>query len=1031
MWLLVPSRLLGAHLLGLAARHGVATNLHALTFTDLAARVLGGGWRSRPVPPVGERLVLRQAIREAVPDDGYFRRVREARRFPAALAQTLTELRTAGVRPEDLERAAVDAGPASTRKLRELASIVARVDAALGAAGLHHPTDALWAAAARAAGPPTLEEPRALLAYGFTDWNAAERTLVAAVATRVPTTGFVPIETDPPVEPAAGLLAWLETQGFRIENEPGPAPSGLRALAARLFRDPVPPGAGTSGLEIVAAPGEEREVREVARGLLRAAADGVPFEAAGILLRHPDAYRSVIRDVLGAARIPYTWGVPSRLGETRAGQSLRLLLGARRENFARATVLEFLAAAELRDGDDVPPAEWDRLSRAARIVEGAADWRRGLGWLGRQAEATAPRDGSPPDDGGASPEGRFPRAAIAALGRVIDTLLRSLARMPEVAPAATLARRLGRAFGRLCRRTPDATQVLAGLARVEALGALRTPVDLDEFADLVETLLDEPVEGEPESLGGRVLVSELRQALGLPFRMVAIPGLVEQGFPAPPRPDPILTDPERRRLHAQVPGGRPGLRLAAGQPAEERSAFCLAAAAADERLLLSYPRVDPHSGRARVPSFFLLRVAEAATGMAHDFTRLEDAFPAHVRVPLIPAPPRAVGQPLDRREWLLAQAVRARPAGAAGETACLALAPYAARGRAALRAREHGDRLGEWDGLLPSALRPVLAARHGRVDAPVAATPLETYATCPFRYYLAHVLRIRPVVEPARQPALSPVDRGRLLHAVLADAYAALRAEGALPLRPERLPLARAILERSLAGVETRLGVSALTPFWNGERARLLTDLHAALAAEARATLTGEPWVPTEFEAAFGTGGAGEGGPPVAHALPDGRVVRFQGRLDRLDLSPDGTRARVIDYKSGVSPGGAGGRLAGGTALQLPIYRLGAEALCRAREPSAEVAEAQYYYLTRRGRRRRLAFTATDWLRRRDDFDRALAAILDGIAAGRFFQNPSAETCRGCDYPVACGTERELIAWAAQKAADPAREAYQRLQDIE
>src|SRR5262249_7321945 len=151
------------------------------------------------------------------------------------------------------------------------------------------------------------------------------------------------------------------------------------------------------------------------------------------------------------------------------------------------------------------------------------------------------------------------------------------------------------------------------------------------------------------------------QALGLPFRLVAIPGLVEQGFPAPPRADPILLDDERRRLHAQVAGGRPGLSLSTRRPAEERLAFRLAVTAAGDRLLLPSPRIDPASGRPRAPSFFLLRVAEAATGRPHDFSALE-TFPPLRRVLLVPAPPEAVAAPLDAREWLLAQATRARAA---------------------------------------------------------------------------------------------------------------------------------------------------------------------------------------------------------------------------------------------------------------------------------------------------------------------------------------------------------------------------------
>jgi ATP-dependent helicase/nuclease subunit B len=1021
VWLLVPSRFLGLHLTRLAAHRGGAVNVHVLTFTDLAERLLEGT-TTRPLPPAGELLALRQALREAVPPDGYFAPVRDSRRFPAALAATCAELRTAGVGPAELEQAARVAGrPSSADKLRELARLVGHANGRVAAAGFVYPTDALWAAAERVRAAAPSGGPTGLVAYGFIEWNAAERALLAALGRRLPLVPLVPAEPGPPFEPVHGLVEWLTSEGYAIERSPAPPHRGPQALAARLFRESISPGAGTEGLVIVAAPGEEREVREIARRLLAAAAAGVPFEAMGILVRRPDSYRAAIRDVFGAAGIPYTWGVAPSLGETRAGRSLRLLLATRQEDFARTAVVEWLAMASLRDASGVEPAEWDRLSREGGIVAGRGDWRRGLDRLAWRARrhAASPADAAEGEGAGL----RAPDlAAVQALGHVIGRLLGSAGRLPDAAPAQTLARGLLRAFLRLCRRDGEAEPVAGLLSSFDALGPLAAPLGLDEFAVLLEAALLAPVEPGPEPRHGKVFVGELRQALGLPFRLVVLPGLVEQGFPAPPRQDPILLDEERELLHAQQPGGRPGLSLTTQRPAEERLAFRLAAAAAERELLLTYPRVDTPSGRARVPSFFLLRVAEAATGQPCDFTGLE-AFPPHERVALVPAPPAARAAPLDRREWLLAQATRAREGGAAGRAACLTLLPRAARARAALEAREHGDRVSAWDGLLPAGLEAVLAAYHRAAGGPVAATPLEQYATCPFRYYQAHVLRVAPPVEPERVLTLGAADRGLLLHRILARAYMAFRDAGLLPLSPERVPVARDLLETVFAEEAASVGPTGLAPLWAGERVRLLTDLTAAIQAEAR-----EPggWVPTDFELPFGS----EGAPSLAHVLPDGRRLDFRGRLDRLDVTADGSRARVIDYKSGRSRG-AGGKLAAGTALQLPVYRLAAEVLCQARGLDAGVEEAQYYHLTRRGERRRLAFTAADWQARRDDFDRVLATVLDGIAAGQFFQNPSAETCRWCDYQMACGPLREREAWVERKRADPVRDAYARLGEIE
>src|SRR5262249_55961149 len=259
-------------------------------------------------------------LREAVPPGGYFAAVTSARRFPAALAATCAELRTAGVGPAALEQAAAAAGRrSSAAKLVELARIVRHADQALAAAGFSHPTDALWAAAARVRAGGVGGACAGLVTYGFTEWNAAERALLVGLGTHVPVECLVPADAGPGLVPLDELLDWLAAEGYAVERIAAAPPAGPRALAARLFGEPAGPGAGADGLQIVAAPGEEREVREIARRLLAAAADGVPFETMGVLVRRPDAYRSAIRDVFGAAGIPYTWGVAPSLGETRAG----------------------------------------------------------------------------------------------------------------------------------------------------------------------------------------------------------------------------------------------------------------------------------------------------------------------------------------------------------------------------------------------------------------------------------------------------------------------------------------------------------------------------------------------------------------------------------------------------------------------------------------------------------------------------------------------------------------------------------------
>jgi hypothetical protein len=960
LYLVTPSRLLGRSIVRrLARERGGAANLSCFTLPDLAERVAGLALAlagRRPLPPVADRLLVMRAIRDAVPaTGGYFSRVATRPNLPAAMLRTLADLKRAGVTPATLAEAGAD-----SPKLVELAACYRAVEAALAEHGYYDASDLLAAATRQLTEDPRRLEAAAVFVAGFTELNPLERGLVEACR--------------------------------------GAAP---------LYEYPAAPAGGPPAdrIEIVAAPGEEREVREIARVIQAHAAAGGRFEEIGILLPRPAAYRTAVRDVFGAAGIPYTWGVAPPLAESRAARSLVLLLEARRTGFARPAVMEFLAFADLFPGPGVSPAEWERLAREAGIVGGGRAWRDGLGRLARLRDPATEVSGD--DEAGRADRARD-RDALVALRRVAGRLVGGLGRLPPVGPVAALVRGLGLVFRRLVRPSAETDRVLGALAGLGELEAFQTRVSLDEFRALLDDALAAPAEAESDMRESAVYVGELDASLGLGFPLTVVPGLVEGGFPAPVREDPVLLDEERRRW--------PDLPQSTDRRQRERVAFRVAIGSGATRLVLTYPRVDAASGRPRVPSFFLLDLLEQATGRRHDFSALTRAS-QHRRVPLHPVHDAAFRRPLDEREWLVGRALaaRARPA------ALLTALPGAARGWAAIDGRERTRHLTAYDGLLGQGAEP---------DGVLAPTWLETYATCPFKYFLGRVLGVAPVEEPDAVLLITPVERGILVHAALHGAFRRLHEAGALPLGLPGLPAALAALDASFAeacaGAERR-GVTGLPALWAGERARILAGLRGALEAEARSE--GE-WTVEALEVAFGLPWVPDSAPPVPYPLADGTTLRFRGRIDRIDRSRDGRRVRVIDYKTGRARWTAPDRLGRGAALQLPVYRLAAEALLAARGDPATVEEAQYYHPVGPSAGRRVTFTRAGWARRRAEFERAVALLVEGIRAGRFFARPDACAVRPpCAFDLACGAECRR--WAEAKRADPAVQRHADLEAIE
>jgi RecB family exonuclease len=256
---------------------------------------------------------------------------------------------------------------------------------------------------------------------------------------------------------------------------------------------------------------------------------------------------------------------------------------------------------------------------------------------------------------------------------------------------------------------------------------------------------------------------------------------------------------------------------------------------------------------------------------------------------------------------------------------------------------------------------------------------------------------------------MDPAERGTLIHDVLERFFRDRQAEGRPQVMEawdaadsERLvELARKELARAGARGQTGLGIYA-----QHEARTIEADLRRFLLHDTQfRRRTGA--VPTDFEAEV---------PPKEIA-----GVTLRGRIDRIDRTPDGLSAWVIDYKTGSAYDADqmrkdGDYLQGGRKLQLPVYL---EAAADAKD-----ARAVYWYITQKGGFDRLEYPNTPQNRTR--FEATLTAILAAIRAGSFPAVPDEEdefrggfkNCGWCDFDRICSRRRDLEFQA--KASDPA-----------
>jgi RecB family exonuclease len=997
----------------------------------------------------------------------------------ATLARTLTTLRRGGIAPERVAALAAGA-PAGSDDARRLASLARLYRSFHGALeGRTADPVTIFAAAREGISRARWLEGAEVIVADDLELDPVEVEFVAALA------AALPVRVLRRALPASlreasfrGRLAargvaeapWSETPLAPLASTEPPA--SLRRLRDGLFDPPQGLEADDGAVELVTAPGEAAEVRAIARRLLREAARGVPFEEMGVILPRPETYAPLFTDLLSRLGLPHRLhpSLPLRFG--RAARSLLLLFRCR--GLERPAVMEFLTFAPVPFEEllspDAParPERWDQLSREAGVISGLSRWILGL-----RAWGEAEREAAESDRDVDRRERRLHHVADAeALLRVVELVGGTLDGLAGEAPWSEWVERLRTVVDQWIGPERDKDAVLEVIADLGGLGSVAARAPWAEVEQVLEARFEwerlplEPLEG------GAVHVGALDAMAGLPFRVVAIPGLVEGGYPGVFRPDPFLLDEERLALshpeehrssqatkdpQASAPApadpSGPGLRKSLGmtsrrkssssqlpllwetpvevgsaatvsQPTstgalpttqdrllEARRLFHRAVSQATERLFLSYPRADARTGRERLPSLFFAAAASALAGRPLAGLELE-------RLVVEDALDRlSLEDAVDAGER---DRIRLRRDEAAA-TAIAAGSPFFRQSRLASQARWSG-KLTRYDGLVVGEGDEGLRARLDPLEAryPVSASRLATYARCGFLYLLQNVLRLQPTPEPEERRRIEPLERGDLFHRVAERFLRELRDRGELPVRDTDAARTRlaAMAEEALEGLVMG-SPPRFTLLWQREKRKFHKTAREWLEREAAAAAKSTP---AHFELSFGLGKErDEEEPhdpePIEIDLGDGRALRVSGKIDRIDRRADGLVLR--DYKTGRAPKDDGGVFRGGKQLQIPFYVLAAAKLL----PGERVVDAFLDYVDGG---RQVAFrpdVATG-----PEFRDLLRRLVDLVARGVFVQEPSA--CDFCDFTAVCGPKALLQRRQAIKIRDRSLQEYLRLRDV-
>ncbi|MFW6096480.1 MAG: PD-(D/E)XK nuclease family protein [Chloroflexota bacterium] len=940
---------------------------HILTFDDLHVACLAAtGVRYTRIGDVVQYRLLR-AVAAELPLEHY-KAVRGFPGFVQECRRVINEMKSAQIAPERFLRAVRDLG--DPPRLRELGLIYERYQQHLQENDLVDNRGLGWLALEALAiqETPTLREWDLLVLDGFASFTQTQLSLLAQLQDRIPhivITLTGEHNSDSPrtahrhfmrvrrlLEEKLDLSVKTSDFSEKSDVSTSVATSPLRHLEKNLFRPSPDPAPTTEEICLATVPDHAAEVRLALRWLKeRIVVDGIPPQRTALAARDLTPYRPYI------LQISEEFGLPVYLVDGPSLQKnpciaallslLRLLLPDEGSSPAGAPALQrraFLAALRspyfdwqaLTTSDStsgiapLDAADVERLDLVARwgnVIAGYGQWTETLQRLAQMTQPDFADEGI--DDETGAPPATLPRGTDAAdlhiklqfclqrmlppqgshsvsyFVRWLEDFIGPPPQEKEQDPASPSLNMLScllksdpilKSRDLVALRTFK--EVLRGLVWAEQAGLFRESLDYTQFYDEVAGAVEAAsyLPGSHDERGA-ILVSNVIQGRGVPCRALAVMGLSEGLFPATLAEDPFLTEVDRTTLRAEH-----DLPLEPAIQSFEQEYFYETVARPWGRLLLTRPS-QAESGATWEPSPFWTEI-QRLTGVG------DSAEDESVHNIWTGAPPPACHAELlmqfaihgagphekNQRDHVNQRAIPPLPNWTQIESAANVF-----------RVR-YGAMQSEFDGWLHED-NTRLSRRFGP-QYTWSASRLENYLSCPFHYFLAHVLGIEAPEEPAE--GLDARQLGNIYHRLFEQTY-------------QRLPLAdRSDLERlreSLHEVAPHVLGSAPqregfreTAWWRQTQQEILANVEKSLEELAQLD---DRFVPTYLERIFGRSN------PL-HLQRSGDRLTLRGIVDRVDVDAQGN-VRLIDYKTAGPYGYNRPAHRDGKRLQLPLYALAVE----------------------------------------------------------------------------------------------------------
>jgi ATP-dependent helicase/nuclease subunit B len=1067
LWLTPTRRIqkeVAQRVLGVTKKVSFASNV--LTFELFAEKILEEAGRpATPISPVVKRLLLRRIVSELLESGElrYFEPIASTTGFLDVVSNFISDLKREEIWPEEFVAACRDRKSAFARRDLELGLIYDHYQDKLSEQNWYDNEGRFWLA--RTAIAEGVRGRFASLKFvavdGFVDFTQTQYEILGHMAGWIDEI-LISLPVESPVRrpelfsksqaAIARIRDHLPTNS-NLKLEPLHASPGgqtathhnpirrdwpgfLGVIADGLFSNPrlVQPSTAGKGLEVIAATGQFGEWEAIAHRIKQMLAGDriAPVRPQDIVV----GLRAISEDgprlsaYLAAAGLPVWCEAEPSLASSSVVKTVMALLQFELEDWPFERLLNILDSTFFR-------STWpERLSgQAARAAATALRRLRihtGRELMLRVMARHANETGSDSVTRSDSLTGlaRLAYPLLARLSRALERLRRSHTLNDWADVLATIGEDLGWAnskthledeltvkeaneldlLQRIIRTAADADQKMASRGRPRLLA-------LTEFATELRDLLSHETLNSPPDNGGCVRILSVEQIRNLDVPHLFLIGLTENSFPMNRPDDCLFSESERQEFVARGIA----LRHRSSQHVDEMSLFYTVVTRARQSLTLSYPAVNS-KGQPVFPSPYV--TALTSLFAPHAILKTEEG-----QLDPVPSLDRVLS-PTDLRLASMTEARHGRPQlyRAVLESDQLRKASWNSLAACEVAdQRFHQRGFTPYEGLLQlpqnvEGLRQRFGANHQ-----FSATELESYARCPFQFWLSVVLKISPM--DSLEEGTDYAARGTMLHTVLAQLLSEGQLSDPASLSRRFLELVESQLDRRVS--ETELQRALVTV----ERSILERWADAFVAQQSEYDqIIGEflkgfrslaPEIP------FGKlpddpMASSEAHPPIQFGQC-GNVVNLRGRIDRVDLgSYEGQPAYVVvDYKTGQRPVSGERELIAGRSIQLALYLL---AIKRLGLVGADAVPLQMGYWVLqdtgfkpgigRAKLERISSEKLNWLE--SVLDQLLPQLAEEIRSGRFVVENEDVHCTGrCPYSTVCRVNqlRPLAATLGKRSA--------------